>query len=42
METVTALGRDADAFDEDPLKTMPVNRNHETDFPFHPANCYML
>lgn len=42
MGTVAAPGRDAAAYDENQLKTMSENLNHETDFPFRQANCYML
>lgn len=42
MGTVAAPRRDANAFDENPLKTMSENPNYETDFPFRQVNCYML
>ena len=42
METVAELGRDADAFDKNPLKTMSEQVCYRSPFPFPPANCYML
>lgn len=42
METVPVLERDAGTSDKNLLKTMSENLNHETDFQFRQANCYML
>lgn len=42
MGIVDAPGRDAGTLDKNPLKTMSENLNHETDFQFRQANCYML
>lgn len=42
METVTALGRDADAINENPLKAISEQTCYRSPFPFPPANCYML
>lgn len=42
METITALERDANAINENPLKAISGQTCYRSPFPFPPANCYML